>query len=159
MTTARRTQQDASTDWDIMAALPAELALCYIDYMHPAHQPDEGGNIAGTPTGAAALRKLYHQTGLGFMQCKRLLAAADGDFNKAMELRFALPAVVARRDYVCPQCGEALSKANQIECPKCLWLRFPSDRARWGKSGPCPKCSFSYRWDGERCSHCGLGTQ
>src|SRR5262245_39006437 len=25
----------------------------------------------------------------------------------------------------------------------------------WGRSGPCPQCGLEYRWDGQRCQHCG----
>lgn len=57
--------------------------------------------------------------------------------------------------HFCPQCNAPLSVAKQGECADCGWLRFPSDRARWGTAGSCPRCGFAYRFDGQRCSHCG----
>lgn len=42
------------------------------------------------------------------------------------------------------------------ECSVCGWLKHPASQPKlWGKSGVCPNCGFSYRWDGDRCSHCG----
>jgi hypothetical protein len=57
---------------------------------------------------------------------------------------------------LCPSCNAILK--DRSGCPACNWLRFPGDRARWQSRGPCPRCGFTYRWDGARCSHCGLGT-
>jgi hypothetical protein len=57
--------------------------------------------------------------------------------------------------FACPVCRQVLADRN--ECGKCSWLRFAGDRNRWGSAGPCPRCAFSYRYDGTRCSHCGLG--
>lgn len=57
--------------------------------------------------------------------------------------------------YLCPQCQEKLGGSN--ECSHCKWQRFPSNPDRWEKAGNCPICQFSYRWDGQSCSHCGHG--
>ena len=57
--------------------------------------------------------------------------------------------------HFCPECKSPLSVAKQGECVKCGWLRFPSERNRWGTAGACPCCGFAYRFDGQRCSHCG----
>ena len=55
----------------------------------------------------------------------------------------------------CPTCGAGLGKL-QSECHRCDWLRYPSTaRQNWGNVGCCPRCEFSYRWDGTNCSHCG----
>ena len=112
------------------------------------------------PKGARALAELYRRTGLPVSDCARLLYNANGDFDKALELRSdpkaPLPPTVPI--YRCPRCSEPLPARQTSECPKCLWLRRPSARTRWGLSGPCPRCGFSYRFDGARCSHCGRGT-
>lgn len=65
------------------------------------------------------------------------------------------PAPPSPPSHFCPECNAGLSVARQIECANCGWLRHPSDRTRWGRSGPCPGCGFSYRFDGSACSHCG----
>jgi len=78
------------------------------------------------------------------------LIPADG--GPAMEITSPAP----RPASLCGSCGATLT--NLAECLSCGWLRFPSDRARWQTQGPCPRCGFAYRWDGVRCSHCGLGT-
>ena len=58
----------------------------------------------------------------------------------------------------CPQCGVGHRDSKQMDCPKCDWLRVPpTDRKMWDTVGQCPNCSFSYRWDGTVCSHCGYG--
>jgi hypothetical protein len=57
--------------------------------------------------------------------------------------------------HFCPNCSAGLTVGTQGECKACGWLRFPSDRTRWGLSGACPSCGFSYRFDGLSCSHCG----
>jgi hypothetical protein len=57
--------------------------------------------------------------------------------------------------HFCPQCGAGLTIARQGECSECDWLQYPSDRSQWGTSGSCPTCGFSYRFDGQDCSHCG----
>jgi hypothetical protein len=57
--------------------------------------------------------------------------------------------------HFCPQCNSPLSVAKQGECAACGWLRYSSDRALWGTAGSCPRCGFAYRFDGQRCSHCG----
>jgi hypothetical protein len=59
-------------------------------------------------------------------------------------------------EFLCPQCGTGLRRAQRSECPKCGWMQYPSDRSRWSKFGACTRCGFSYRWDGRCCSHCGL---
>lgn len=33
----------------------------------------------------------------------------------------------------------------------------PATSPEWGRHGDCPKCGFSYRWDGAACRHCGHG--
>jgi len=58
-------------------------------------------------------------------------------------------------EHFCPDCQAGLSVARQSECDRCGWLRFPSVRSAWGKSGSSPLCGFSYRFDGTTCSHCG----
>jgi rubrerythrin len=86
----------------------------------------------------------------------RLLNAADDDVERATAMRYDPP---ARRspDFRCPKCGKGFYGISQpSECPRCEWLRFPGDRAAWGTAGACRRCGFSHRWDGERCSHCGL---
>jgi len=55
--------------------------------------------------------------------------------------------------YFCLTCRTRLK--HRTECPTCGWLLHPSDRTLWDTRGPCPKCGFSYRYDGARCSHCG----
>ncbi|MDP1797859.1 MAG: hypothetical protein Q8K78_10270 [Planctomycetaceae bacterium] len=60
--------------------------------------------------------------------------------------------------HFCVSCNAALTVATQGECANCGWLRYQSDRSRWGKVGVCPHCGFGYRWDGVRCSHCGCNT-
>lgn len=55
--------------------------------------------------------------------------------------------------YFCLTCRTRLK--HRTECPTCGWLFHPSDRALWNTRGPCPKCGFSYRYDGARCSYCG----
>jgi hypothetical protein len=75
---------------------------------------------------------------------------------------FVMPAAEAFErklpEFVCLSCRRSLSISERGECPHCQWLRFPGDRSRWRKAGPCPCCGFEYRWDGSRCSHCGFGT-
>lgn len=56
----------------------------------------------------------------------------------------------------CPSCRRTLK--HRSECEGCGWLRFPGNRGRWNKTGPCPRCGFSYRYDGSSCSHCGHGS-
>lgn len=58
--------------------------------------------------------------------------------------------------FVCPACRRTLK--HRSECEGCGWLRFPSDRGRWNNAGTCPRCGFSYRYDGASCSHCGHGS-
>ncbi len=55
--------------------------------------------------------------------------------------------------FLCPSCGQKMK--SPFECT-CGWLRFPGKRKHWGKSGGCPRCGFSYRWDGSGCLHCGF---
>ena len=31
----------------------------------------------------------------------------------------------------------------------------PRSRRRWAPSRPCPKCEFTYAFDGQHCEHCG----
>jgi hypothetical protein len=57
--------------------------------------------------------------------------------------------------HYCPKCNAGLTIARQGECATCGWLRFQSDRSRWGTAGACPACGFAYRFDGSDCSHCG----
>lgn len=59
-------------------------------------------------------------------------------------------------DFLCPSCREKLK--HRSECAACGWLDFPSDRQKWGLSGACPRCGFTYHFDGSRCSHCGHGS-
>jgi hypothetical protein len=66
-----------------------------------------------------------------------------------------LPSLPKALPFACPACGQGLTRSQRDECPKCTWLKFPSDRTRWGREGCCPHCGFDYRWDGTRCSHCG----
>ena len=61
--------------------------------------------------------------------------------------------------FFCPSCGHAKYDSERNECHECGWLRFPSNRANWGQASACPKCGFSYRWDGTRCSHCSNGKE
>jgi hypothetical protein len=110
------------------------------------------------PTGATALKEIRDRTGLPVMECVRLLAAANGDIERAMELRFTLPSPPKPAKFACPECAYALTVGNRSECPRCGWLRFPGNRDQWGRAGACPRCGFGYRWDGGHCSHCGHGT-
>jgi hypothetical protein len=57
----------------------------------------------------------------------------------------------------CPSCNQQLK--NELECGNCGWVRFSGDKSRWKLSGGCPKCGFTYRWDGSICSHCGYPSQ
>ena len=57
--------------------------------------------------------------------------------------------------HFCPQCHLALTVITQGECKACGWLKYPSDREKWGSAGICPSCGFTYRFDGTNCSHCG----
>jgi hypothetical protein len=60
---------------------------------------------------------------------------------------------------VCPRCDQRLRSRERNECPHCGWMRYPSlDKTRWGQAGSCPQCGFTYRWDGQNCSHCGHRT-
>ncbi len=56
---------------------------------------------------------------------------------------------------ICPKCNHPLR--DRSSCAACSWLRFVSERNRWGTAGACPKCGFSFRYDGSACSHCGHG--
>ncbi len=58
--------------------------------------------------------------------------------------------------FICPVCRRTLKQ--RTECHECGWLCYPSERARWGQAGPCPRCGFSYQYDGSSCSHCGRGS-
>jgi hypothetical protein len=58
--------------------------------------------------------------------------------------------------FICPACRQTLK--HRSECEGCGWLRFPSDRGKWGFAGACPRCGFSYHYDGSSCSHCGYGS-
>jgi rubrerythrin len=111
------------------------------------------------PTGVAAVKYLRDRTGQSIEECVRLLNAADGDVERAMAMRFD-PGASLPPTYRCPKCGKGFGrKLPPSECPNCDWLRFPSERAAWGTAGPCRRCGFAFRWDGERCSHCGLNTR
>lgn len=60
---------------------------------------------------------------------------------------------------VCPACRADWPSPVLDACPNCGWRRYPgADRPKWGRVGGCPRCGFSYRWDGARCFHCHLGT-
>jgi hypothetical protein len=103
------------------------------------------------PSGVAAVRLLRERTGLSIDECVRLLNAADGDVERAAELRFH-PGPPLPPTFRCPKCGKGFGGvAPPSDCPRCDWLRFPGDRAAWGTAGACPRCGFAYRWDGERC--------
>jgi hypothetical protein len=111
------------------------------------------------PTGVAAVKYLRDRTGRSIEECVRLLNAADGDVERAMAMRFD-PGASLPPTYRCPKCGKGFGgKLPPSECPKCDWLRFPSERAAWGTAGACRRCGFAFRWDGERCSHCGLNSR
>jgi hypothetical protein len=56
--------------------------------------------------------------------------------------------------YFCLTCRTHLK--HRTECPTCGWLLHPGDRTLWNTQGPCPRCGFSYRYDGTTCSHCGV---
>ena len=62
-------------------------------------------------------------------------------------------------EFECPQCKHGLYRSRRDECPSCGWLKYPSDRSKLALAGPCPKCEFNYRWDGNRCSHCGWSVE
>lgn len=59
--------------------------------------------------------------------------------------------------FICPSCQHELK--HRTECDACVWLRFSSDRAQWNRAGACPRCGFSYRFDGSNCSHCGHSSE
>lgn len=106
---------------------------------------------------AKSVMELRRQTGFGVLQCKLLLAEA-GSVDNAIALIKSKHPMPVFESYsgLCPNCGGGLRGANQMDCPNCDWLRVPAtDRTRWGHVGRCPKCGFSYRWDGVVCSHCG----
>ncbi len=56
--------------------------------------------------------------------------------------------------FKCRECDARWSSDDQSDCSTCGWVRHPSNRLKWGRAGRCPRCGFSYRFDGERCSHC-----
>src|SRR5262245_28005689 len=100
-----------------------------------------------------AIRELRDRTGQGLLSCKFLLIATQGDIEKAMALRHTFPEPTSK--WFCPACGKEIENGEM--CAHCPWVRLPSDRTRWGLAGHCPKCHFTYRWDGSSCSHCGHG--
>ena len=111
------------------------------------------------PVDVHAVMELRERTGMGVMQCKLILAEA-GSVEIAMrwlQERRPLPEFVSASE-PCSACRGPLRFPRQMECPNCDWLRVPPvNREAWGKTGPCPACGLTYRWDGVRCSHCGHG--
>lgn len=58
----------------------------------------------------------------------------------------------------CPECRPAPGRDQPALCPACGRPRYPAAvPENWGKAGACPRCGFSYLWDGALCSHCGPG--
>jgi Ca-activated chloride channel family protein len=59
---------------------------------------------------------------------------------------------------MCPKCKNGVPGHRYAVCTHCGWIKHPAiARENWGKVGSCPQCGFSYRWDGDHCSHCGHG--
>ncbi|MDB5351348.1 MAG: Competence protein [Planctomycetota bacterium] len=65
--------------------------------------------------------------------------------------RKPLPMKVLR----CPKCHGVGLTPNPDNCRLCGWEGYPgANRETWGQVGNCPRCGFSYRWDGAKCYHC-----
>jgi hypothetical protein len=114
-----------------------------------------GGEVDLSPPDARDARRLGVE----------LLRAGDGGVVLRAELVYSdgrpaerLTAPVPPPVFPCPACGEPLK--NRDECARCGWFKYPpGDAGRWGMSEACPRCGFSYRWDGACCSHCGFGSR
>jgi len=58
----------------------------------------------------------------------------------------------------CPACLADWPGPGLDVCKTCGWQRHPgANPKKWGRVGGCPRCGFSYRWDGRKCSHCRPG--
>lgn len=56
----------------------------------------------------------------------------------------------------CPKCKTGKHTHQFAKCTHCGWLKCSAIvQENWGKVGGCPRCGFTYQWDGDRCSHCG----
>jgi hypothetical protein len=101
---------------------------------------------------------LKRQTGFSSEDCFKVLDWASGDL-RIVGLCIEDGQLLPESEWCvwrCPVCNGGSRDRDGMICNHCGWLKYPArHRELWGSVGCCPKCGFSYRWDGTNCSHCG----